>query len=303
MSVFLQPLSDPVLTQKGVEVAVLREDLLHPSIPGNKWRKLKYNIRAAQEQQAQTLITFGGAFSNHIAAVAAAGQEYGFATLGYIRGEEILPLNPTLQYATGCGMELRYLNRTQYRLRNDLQFRAEIEKAAPKPYLLPEGGTNLLAVKGCTEIVYELTQPWDVLCVAAGTGGTLAGIVAGAKGKGSILGFPALKGGEFLQPEVAQLVQAYTGQAYQNWELQTGYHFGGYAKHTPELLTFIQDFHATQGILLDPVYTGKMLYGVFDLIMQDYFTRGTKLVAVHTGGQQGWAGYAQRYNLNLGFID
>lgn len=281
---------------------VLREDLLRPGIPGNKWRKLKYNLQAARAQQCETLVTFGGAFSNHIAAVAAAGKEFGFATMGYIRGEETLPLNPTLQYATACGMQLRYLGRTDYRLRQDPGFQAEILKTASKPYLLPEGGTNLLAVQGCTEIVTDLREPWDVLCVAAGTGGTLAGMVAGAAGQGRVIGFPALKGGEFLKQEVTGLVQASTGHTFQNWELQTHYHFGGYAKHTPELLTFIQAFHAQHAILLDPVYTGKMLYGVYDLIRQDSFPRGTQLVAVHTGGQQGWAGYAQRYKLALDFI-
>ncbi|WP_066834094.1 1-aminocyclopropane-1-carboxylate deaminase/D-cysteine desulfhydrase [Rufibacter ruber] len=293
----LQKLSDPLLTEKGVELSVLREDLVHPTIPGNKWRKLNYNLLAAREQNCETLVTFGGAFSNHIAAVAAAGQEFGFATVGYLRGEETLPLNPTLQNATACGMQLRYLSRSEYRLRHEPQFQAEILKAAPKPYQLPEGGTNLLAVKGCTEIVTELTEPWDVLCVAAGTGGTLAGIVAGAAGKGQVIGFPALKGGNFLQEEVTELVQAYSGRRYVNWELQTSYHFGGYAKHTPELLGFIQGFHTQHGILLDPVYTGKMLFGVFDLIRQDYFPKGTRIVAVHTGGQQGWKGYKERYRL------
>ncbi|MGV3540354.1 MAG: 1-aminocyclopropane-1-carboxylate deaminase/D-cysteine desulfhydrase [Rufibacter sp.] len=297
MPTLLQPLSDPLFTEKGVMLSVLREDLLHPAIPGNKWRKLKYNLQAAREQNCETLVTFGGAFSNHIAAVAAAGQEFGFATLGYIRGEETLPLNPTLQYATACGMQLRYLSRSEYRLRHDVRFQAEILKTAPKPYLLPEGGTNLLAVKGCTEIVTELTETWDVLCVAAGTSGTLAGVIAGAAGKGKIISFPALKGGEFLQKEVAELVQAYSDQQFDNWELQTNYHFGGYAKHAPELLAFIQDFYAQHQILLDPVYTGKMLYGVYDLIRKDYFDRGTKVVVVHTGGQQGWKGYKERYRL------
>lgn len=294
----LQPLTDPLLTQKGVKLSILREDLVHPTIPGNKWRKLKYNLQAAQEQGCEALVTFGGAFSNHIAAAAAAGQEYGLQTIGYIRGEETLPLNPTLAYATSCGMQLKYLSRAEYRVKHESGFRAEILKTGPKQYLLPEGGTNALAVKGCTEIVTDLAAPWDVLCVAAGTGGTLAGIVAGAVGKGQIIGFPALKGGEFLQKEVTELVQAYNGQTYHNWFLQTAYHFGGYAKHKPELLTFIQNFHARHGILLDPIYTGKMLYGVYDLIKTDYFLPGTQIIAVHTGGQQGWAGYAQRYGLS-----
>lgn len=294
----LQPISHPLLSEKGVELWVLREDLLHPTIPGNKWRKLKYNLLAAQEQTAETLVTFGGAFSNHIAAVAAAGQEFGFQTIGYIRGEEMLPLNPTLQFAQSSGMQLKYLSRADYRLRNETRFQAEIEKTGQKLYLLPEGGTNQLAVKGCTEIVSDLTQSWDVLCVAAGTGGTLAGMIAGAAGSGQIIGFPALKGGDFLRDEVADLVQADSGQAFNNWTLQTEYHFGGYAKHKPELLSFIRNFQEQHGILLDPVYTGKLLFGVFDLIGKDHFKEGTRIVAVHTGGLQGWAGYKERYGLD-----
>ncbi len=279
-------------------MSVLREDLLHPTIPGNKWRKLKYNLQAAREQHCNTLVTFGGAFSNHIAAVAAAGKEFGFATVGYIRGEETLPLNPTLQFAKSCGMELRYLSREEYQLKDDSRFRAQNLKPSPNQFLLPEGGTNQLAVRGCTEIVTEITAPWDVLCVAAGTGGTLAGLIAGAEGRGQIIGFPALKGGDFLRSEVAGLVQEFSVQPYDNWELQTDFHFGGYAKHTPELLAFIQNFYNKHGILLDPVYTGKVLFGVFDLIQQDYFSEGTKIIAVHTGGLQGWAGFKQRYRLD-----
>ncbi|QHL88359.1 pyridoxal-phosphate dependent enzyme [Nibribacter ruber] len=297
MATPLQYLSHPLLTQKLVTLAVLREDLLHPTIPGNKWRKLKYNLQEARTQNVETLVTFGGAFSNHISAVASAGQEFGFSTIGYIRGEETLPLNPTLQHATSCGMQLRYLSREDYRLKDDSAFQAQLLTHIPHPYLLPEGGTNLLAVKGCTEIVTELQESWDVLCVASGTGGTLAGIIAGAGGEGHIIGFPALKGGEFLHAEVTQLVQAYAGQAYDNWQLQTEYHFGGYAKHTPELLTFIQDFYEQHQILLDPVYTGKLLFGVFDLIEKDYFTEGTRIIAIHTGGLQGWTGFKQRYGV------
>jgi 1-aminocyclopropane-1-carboxylate deaminase len=298
MATPLQYLSHPLLTQKQVTLAVLREDLLHPTIPGNKWRKLKYNLQEARGQNAETLVTFGGAFSNHISAVASAGQEFEFNSIGYIRGEETLPLNPTLQQAVSCGMQLRYLSREDYRLKDDSAFQAGLLADIPNSYLLPEGGTNLLAVKGCTEIVTELQEPWDVLCVASGTGGTLAGIVAGAEGKGHIIGFPALKGGEFLQNEVSQLVEAYCGREYGNWHLQTDYHFGGYAKQTPELLSFIQDFYLQHQILLDPMYTSKMLFGVFDLIEKGYFAEGTRIIAIHTGGLQGWTGFKQRYKLS-----
>ncbi|GAA4307690.1 1-aminocyclopropane-1-carboxylate deaminase/D-cysteine desulfhydrase [Nibribacter koreensis] len=298
MATPLQYLSHPLLTQKQVTLAVLREDLLHPTIPGNKWRKLHYNLQEARTQHAETLVTFGGAFSNHIAAVATAGQEFGFNTVGYIRGEETVPFNPTLQHATSCGMQLRYLSREDYRLKYEPAFQEQLLASIPNPYLLPEGGTNLLAVKGCTEIVTELQEPWDVICVAAGTGGTLAGIIAGAQGKGQIIGFPALKGGDFLQADVAHWLQAYSGRGYGNWELQTGYHFGGYAKQTPELLDFIEAFYRQHQVLLDPVYTGKMLFGVFDLIEKDYFAGGTKIIAVHTGGLQGWTGFKERYRLS-----
>jgi len=166
-------------------------------------------------------------------------------------------------------------------------------------YVLPEGGTNLLAVKGCTEIVRDLPSKYDYICSAVGTGGTLAGIVAGLVGEKQVLGFPALKGGEFLKQEVEELVQAYSGHTYGNWQLITDYHFGGYAKVKPELLAFMEAFWQRHHIPLDPIYTGKMMYGLFDLIRKGYFARGSRIVAVHTGGLQGNAGFRERLGLQV----
>ena len=295
----IQLIQDSLFLEKGVTVYLKREDLLHPTISGNKWRKLKYNLLAAKEQGKGTLLTFGGAYSNHIAAVAAAGKEYQFATTGFIRGEEHQPLNPTLAFAADCGMQLQYLNRETYRNKNEPEFIHQLQQKYPEAYLLPEGGTNTLAVLGCTEIVADINRPFDYICCAAGTGGTLAGIIAGLNGEKNIIGFPALKEGDFLQNEIAELIINYNGKAYQNWHLETRYHFGGYAKVKPELLQFITRFKEQQGILLEPIYTGKMLYGLYDLIRQDYFEPGSRIIALHTGGLQGLAGYAERLGIKL----
>jgi len=298
-STFLHKLQDSLFVEKKVTVYLKREDLLHPAISGNKWRKLKYNVSAAKEQDKSALLTFGGAYSNHIAAVAAAGQEYSFKTLGLIRGEEHLPLNPTLAFAADCGMQLFYLDREAYRQKDNLKFLESLQQQYPGAYILPEGGTNLLAVQGCTEIVADIPIPFDYICCAAGTGGTLAGIIVGLAGEKKVIGFPALKGGGFLYREIEQLVKAYTGLEYANWELQTQYHFGGYAKIKPELLQFIKDFKALQGILLEPIYTGKMLFGIYDLIRQDYFKPGSRIIALHTGGLQGLGGFEERFGIEF----
>lgn len=299
MEARVQKLESKWLQERGVEVWVKREDLLHPHISGNKWRKLKYNLQEAQRQGHHTLLTFGGAYSNHIAATAAAGQAYGLRTIGIIRGEEHLPLNPTLALATETGMALHYISREKYRLKDEPAFLAALKEQFGQVYFLPEGGTNLLAVKGCTEIVQDIDMAYDYICCAMGTGGTLAGIVAGLAGQQQVLGFPALKGGDFLKEEVQQLVQAYSGETYTNWQLITDYHFGGYAKAKPELLTFMEQFKQQHGIQLEPIYTGKMLFGLFDLITKGYFEAGSRIVAVHTGGLQGNAGFTERLGLKI----
>ena len=277
----------------GVGLYLKRDDLIHPQISGNKWRKLKYNLLEAHRQGHRTLLTFGGAYSNHLYAVAAAGRDFGFGTVGLVRGEETFPLNPTLTFARQCGMTLQYVPRPQYRDKTDAGWLASLRERFGDFYLLPEGGSNALAVRGVAELVAEIDLAWSYLCCPCGTGGTLAGLVAGAAGHGQVVGFSALKGGDFLRPEVGQLLREYEalkGQpvaAHANWHVQTGYHFGGYARVQPSLLAFIRRFEGENGIPLEQVYTAKMLYGMEDLLGKGFFGRGTAVVALHTGGLQG----------------
>jgi 1-aminocyclopropane-1-carboxylate deaminase/D-cysteine desulfhydrase-like pyridoxal-dependent ACC family enzyme len=262
------------ITLAGVRLLVKRDDLIHPLVPGNKWRKLKYNLAAARAAGHDTLLTFGGAYSNHIHAVASAGKLFGFHTIGVIRGEEHLPHNEVLRHAVDCGMTLTYVDRAAYRHKEAL-----FAEFADRAYLLPEGGTNDLAVRGCAELVAEIDEPFDYLCCPVGTGGTLAGVVVGLAGRAHAVGFSVLKGGGFLRDTVRTLV----GDR-DNWSIELDYHFGGYARETAELRAFVDDFTATHGIPLDHVYTGKMMYGVVDQIRAGRFAPGTTIVAVHTGG-------------------
>ena len=284
----LQELSDSLLLEKKIRLFILREDLIHPHISGNKWRKLYYNIDAAKQNELTRLITFGGAYSNHIAATAAAGKEFGFKTLGFIRGEEQLPLNSTLSYAKDCGMEFRYLSRSDYRLKNDPAFLKSLLKNEKEYYLIPEGGTNKLAVKGCEEILTNLSIDFDYVCCACGTGGTISGLINSLKSSQKAIGFPALKGAHFLNEEI----EKFTNNS--QWELNLDYHFGGYAKAKPDLINFMNSFKAKHNITLDPAYTGKMLFGLWDLIEKDYFRAGSTIIAVHTGGLQGIDGMNDR---------
>ena len=291
----VQKLENELLREKQIELYVRREDLLHPEVSGNKWRKLKYNLLAAAEQNADTLLTFGGAFSNHIAAVSAAGKLFGFRTIGVIRGEEHFPLNPTLQKAAEKGMQLHYLDRETYRHKNAIEFQEKLKQQFGRVYIIPEGGTNTLALKGCAEIINDMQQEFDVLCCSAGTGGTAAGLLCGLNGNKQTHVFSALKG-NFLKAEIDALTQLGCGKTFRNWVLQTDYAFSGYAKTKPQLFAFMKDFEQQFQIPLEPVYTGKMFFGLFDLIGKDYFPVSSKLLAVHTGGLQGNAGFGREFN-------
>ncbi|QNH61923.1 1-aminocyclopropane-1-carboxylate deaminase/D-cysteine desulfhydrase [Hymenobacter sediminicola] len=293
----LQPLHEPEAARRNIRLLLLRDDLAHPELPGNKWRKLKYNLTEARRLGHDTLLTFGGAFSNHIAAVAAVGRLTGLRTIGIIRGEETLPLNPTLARAVANGMTLRYLDRESYRHKQEPEFLAELLRETGPAYVVPEGGSNALALPGCAELVSELAAEtnFNYLCVACGTGGTLAGLLTGLAPNQYAVGVAALKNGGFLRTDVDALTQAASGRTFSTYDLRTEYHLGGYARFSPELLRFIQEFQARYGVLLDPVYTGKLLFGVLDLLRQDYFSAGSTVVAVHTGGLQGWAGFRQRF--------
>ncbi|AMC11835.1 1-aminocyclopropane-1-carboxylate deaminase [Lutibacter profundi] len=271
-----------------VSVFIKREDELHPFISGNKYRKLKYNLEEAKKQHKTTLLTFGGAYSNHIAATAAAGFEYNFKTIGIIRGDElannsqeIIQNNPTLKFALEHQMQFHFVSRKEYRNKTLKEFIANLQRQFGDFYLVPEGGTNHLAVKGCEEILTSNDDKFDIICSAVGTGGTISGIINSLKKNQKAIGFPALKG-DFLQNEIKKYVLKNN-----NWILNTAYHFGGYAKVSEELIIFINKFKNETLIPLDPVYTGKMMFGIVDLIKKNYFKQGTKILAIHTGGLQG----------------
>lgn len=271
---------------KGITLEIKREDLLHPFVSGNKFRKLKYNILQAKAENQSVLLTFGGAFSNHIAAVAYAGKEQGFETIGVIRGDELrdkISENPTLSFAQECGMRFEFVTREAYRHKTDAAFIEQLQAQFGSFYLVPEGGTNNLAVKGCEEILTELDAHFDFVCSAVGTGGTISGLINSALPHQKVLGFPALKG-DFLQNEIHKFVNN------KNWELITDYHFGGYGKVTTEFIEWMNWFYAQTGIPLDPIYTGKMVFGVMDLIQRNYFPPKSKILMIHTGGLQGIAG-------------
>jgi 1-aminocyclopropane-1-carboxylate deaminase/D-cysteine desulfhydrase-like pyridoxal-dependent ACC family enzyme len=271
----------------GVRLYIKRDDLIHPTVSGNKWRKLKYNLLDAQAKGGEAVLTFGGAYSNHLYATAAAGNALGLKTIGIVRGLELEGKeNATLQFCREQGMQLHFVSREEYRQRHSDAYLKEIAARFGNPYLIPEGGTTELALKGVAEMVFEIesqlgTMP-HYIATAVGTGGTAAGILsAGA----NVLAFSALKGGDFLAADIHRLLNECKQPG--NLTLLTDYHFGGYAKWSSELLTFIQDFRAEFGIQLEQVYTAKMFYGLFDLIRKGRFKAGTTMVAVHTGGLQG----------------
>lgn len=260
--------------------------LIDPFISGNKYRKLKYNILEAKKLGFKSLLTFGGAYSNHIAAVAAAGSRFGFQTIGVIRGEELngeTALNPTLAYAKLQGMLFHYISRDTYREKTNNTFIADLKDMFGNFYLIPEGGTNGLAIQGCQEILTEQDAKFNFITCAVGTGGTISGLINSAKKHQKILGFPALKG-DFLTKDISKFAKQ------DNWDLIADYHFGGYAKINSELISFINGFKQNFQIPLDPIYTGKMAFGVFQLIKEGYFPKGSKILMIHTGGLQGISG-------------
>lgn len=283
-----QPIKLP--QKDSVELYIKREDRIHEHISGNKYRKLKYNLQEADKLGYTTLLTFGGAFSNHIAAVAFAGQKFGFKTIGIIRGEELedkINDNATLQFAKMNGMHFKFVSRSNYREKSSDEFLEQLQKEFGEFYCVPEGGTNALAVKGCEEILSDSDTMFDYICCAVGTGGTISGLINSARPHQQILGFPALKG-DFLSSNISKFVTR------SNWKLITDFHFGGYAKINVELIEFINQFKHLQDIPLDPVYTGKLMFGVYKLIEDNFFPKQSKILVIHTGGLQGIAGMNQK---------
>ncbi|WP_168405006.1 1-aminocyclopropane-1-carboxylate deaminase/D-cysteine desulfhydrase [Acinetobacter indicus] len=279
-----QQVPDQHIEYRHQRISIKRLDLIHPQISGNKFFKLKYNLLAARQQGFEKVLTFGGAYSNHIAATAFASHKFGFQSLGMIRGEELAqrPFNPTLATAQQFGMQLEFISRNAYRQKDQPDFLQRLQQQYPDFYLIPEGGTNALAIQGCREILTAEDAQFDLICCAVGTGGTLAGLIEASQQHQQLLGFSALKG-DFLTQEVAQLTTK------RNWRILDNYCCGGYAKTTPELIQFIQTFEQRYNIPLEQAYTGKMLRGIFDLIDQDKIGPDQKILLIHTGGLQGRA--------------
>jgi 1-aminocyclopropane-1-carboxylate deaminase len=281
----------PLEFPNGIELYIKREDLLHPIISGNKFRKLKYNLLEAKRLGFKKLLTFGGAFSNHIVAVAGAGKEFGFETIGIIRGEELhdkIVENSSLQFAQERGMQFQFTDRTNYRDKMSPEFLLKLQEIFGSFYLIPEGGTNDLAIKGCEEILTsEDKSKFSHICCAVGTAGTLSGIINSSNENQQIIGFSSLKG-DFLSQVICNFAKQ------KNWSVNESYHFGGYGKVTNELIRFLNAFHDKYQLPLDPIYTGKMMFGILDLIEKNYFPPHSKILAIHTGGLQGIIGMNQR---------
>ena len=311
----LQPIHDSITQKYGVQVYVLRTDqphpsfghlllkekrnrnnFLHPEISGNKLYKLKYNLEEAARQHKNTLLTFGGAFSNHIAATAAAGQEFNFNTIGIIRGEKYQTLNPTLKFASDCRMQLHYVSRTLYQNKKGLYEYVNKLFSEQDIYIIPEGGNNNLGIEGCKEITKSIEINFDYVCCPCGTGATITGIILSLMNNQKAIGFQVLKADNYVKNEVLGWLEQFSNstknsEQKKNWEINEEYHFGGYAKTKRELTDFIQQFENENNIPLDPIYTGKMMFGIYNQIQKKKFKKGETIIAIHTGGLQGNTGF------------
>ncbi|WP_225893064.1 MULTISPECIES: pyridoxal-phosphate dependent enzyme [unclassified Methylomonas] len=282
----LTRINDPELADRQLELWIKRDDLLHPIISGNKWRKLKYILNHALYAGVDCIVSMGGAYSNHLHALAFTGKTLGLKTIGYIRGERPAQLNATLHDLLDWGMELRFVSRSDYRQLRDYKGHDSLPELQAGQYWLPEGGATDLALRGVAELVDEIDVGFDTLAVACGTGTTLAGLLTSPLTQQAI-GVAALKGGDFLIDDVEQLLNKRGMNSHADCRILVDYHFGGFAKTTPALLAFMQDFQHRHGIELEPIYTGKLLFALYDLIRKGYFSAGQRIVAIHTGGLQG----------------
>jgi 1-aminocyclopropane-1-carboxylate deaminase len=294
-------LNDPLFKKAEIQVFAKRDDLIDKEISGNKWRKLKYNIKSAN---GLPILTFGGAFSNHIAATASAGSRLGIKSIGVIRGERTNPLNNTLQQAEDYGMHLHFVSRREYRLKNNPEFIESLPQLFGNFFLIPEGGANLFGVKGAREIINEIDVPFDYLVSAMGTGATLAGMQIASKKNQVQIGIPVLKNGGFLKGEADLMVKDYCHYFNQkssgaSFDLFANYHHGGYAKISDELISFMRYFYKQHNIKTDPVYSGKSAFAMYDLVKNNYFKKGTTVIWLHCGGLQGIEGIENRYGIKV----
>lgn len=278
-------LSHPLLQEKEIEVSVLRIDQIHPVISGNKWFKLKYYTEDAVKNNFKTIATFGGAYSNHIVATAAACNMLGLKSIGIIRGEKAAQLSHTLQQALSFGMQLFFISREDYA---EKKLPPEID--IQKTYLISEGGYGILGAKGAAEILKQTdVSSYTHICCACGTTTMMAGLIKGSLPHQQVIGFSVMKNNFDLEPSLEKLLQENNNH---NYQIVHDYHFGGYAKHKPSLFSFMNDLYSKTGLPTDFVYTGKMLFGLFDKIEKNEFAAGSKVLAIHSGGLQGNASLA-----------
>ncbi|MDC1310112.1 pyridoxal-phosphate dependent enzyme [Flavobacteriaceae bacterium] len=271
------------VNNSGLQLFLKREDKIHNIISGNKYRKLKFNLINAKELGFKGLLTFGGSYSNHIPAVAYAAKKNGFKSLGFIRGEEIVNNyleNPTLKYSHDLGMKFKFLSRSNYKLKTNEYFLRKLKKKFKDYYLIPEGGTNALGVLGCQEILNDNDKEFDYICCSVGTGGTICGLINSSNENQKIIGFSSINK-NYLLNDITKFV------TNENWMLIDDFSFGGYGKVNNELIEFMNNFRLKYGILLDPIYTSKLVYGVLNLITNNFFKPNSKILMIHTGGHQG----------------
>lgn len=277
-------LSDEELTAAGVRLGMLRLDTIHPLVSGNKWFKLKKNIQAAQAAHAEALLTFGGAYSNHLLATAAAAQAAGMASIGIVRGQPGPGTwSDTLKDCHSLGMDLVFASREIYSRKYDDTYLAQLKEQYPRAWIIPEGGNNEAGRAGAAAITTYLPEDSTHVAVAIGTGTTFSGIRETLDPRIALLGFPAMKGGAYLEPELKQCLSG----TRDNWQLCTDYHFGGFARHTETLITFMNMFYDRYQVPLDFVYTAKMMYGITEMIRNGIFPPGSHIIGIHTGGLQG----------------
>jgi 1-aminocyclopropane-1-carboxylate deaminase len=281
----IQPITMDVFNEKQLNVFMKRDDLIHPFVSGNKWRKLKYVLHDAVQKQKTSLATFGGAFSNHLLAVACAGAMYGFKTTGFVRGEELDIKNPVLKMCHLFGMRLIFIARSDYREKEVLY--SKFFNNDQSVYYIPEGGSCLEAMDGVAELIEELTGIYDHIFTATGTGGTLAGLAKGINNKNlgtEVHGIAVIKGGEYLNGEIRNWIGDLP------YTLHLDFHRGGYAKTDNELVLFARNFARNTGIVIEPIYTAKMLIAAVQLAQENYFKPGSSILCIHTGGVWGGNG-------------
>ncbi len=296
--VFNQILKHPLFEEKEVTVSIKRLDLIHPQVSGNKFYKLKHNLKKAKAKGQSTILTFGGAYSNHIAAIAFAAKAEGLKSIGVIRGEEAIPLNTTLKTAQSNGMQLHFVSRELYRIKKEPSFLLDLKSKFGSFYLIPEGGTNDLAVQGTSEILGEDDKEYSHIIAAIGTGGTFVGLAKTVLTHQTLIGISSLKG-NFIHQEIEDLLAIHEIIPKGRTQVMDTYHFGGYAKYKQELIDFIWKFYEDFGIVLDPIYTGKLAFGVWDMISNNQFPKGSSILIIHSGGFQGNAGFTERTGIKL----